>query len=550
MKYLSPLLLLIPAIACAQVPPNIQNDLSTLQSLYVTTGTQAALVVTDSAAVAAATVQLSTDSTALASDQAAQAAQLAQTIADLQAYYGQPTAKKMTASTDDAAFANAIDEGFHGRNVLGIYRGVNSIAKQYIADLKAGKGQAAVDLFKANTTAELTRLGRTPSPQRQCTIATFAVIGLEMTNAFSPGTIPPQVLAIAVQLQAQLCGTTGNKPCPTCVPHKAATSNWLSPQFILDGCAGSNGGCNGDDNTTVLAAAKNMGIPLESDYGVYQGSYQGCYAMSGSGVLLYSASDWGYADPSTTGVASTDLIKAAIMTYGGVGCAVDASRFNNYSGGVLVGTGHSIDHDVYLVGWDDSKQAWLCINSWGSGWGISPITGQAVAGPRFVHKTGLKLKPANMRAIIHATVRARHMQAHNDLVALSKSGTLPASYNAIASQPGIADQGQCGSCWDFSGIRMVSAANILAGVLPPSTWTGGGCLWIGYGSYDIGTEAVWCTAGKPFPYVAPNPGPTPPATPTHRASVLMEKASRLNKTNPAIVLKALKAAEDVLQNAP
>jgi cathepsin L len=28
-----------------------------------------------------------------------------------------------------------------------------------------------------------------------------------------------------------------------------------------------------------------------------------------------------------------------------------------------------IDHAVVLIGWDDSKQAWIIKNSWGSAWG-------------------------------------------------------------------------------------------------------------------------------------------------------------------------------------
>ena len=34
----------------------------------------------------------------------------------------------------------------------------------------------------------------------------------------------------------------------------------------------------------------------------------------------------------------------------------------------MAGDGRSIDHDVILAGWDDSKGAWLMRNSWGTGW--------------------------------------------------------------------------------------------------------------------------------------------------------------------------------------
>ena len=75
-------------------------------------------------------------------------------------------------------------------------------------------------------------------------------------------------------------------------------------------------------------------------------------------------------------------------------------------------------------------------------------------------------------------------------------------------------------------------------------------MWIKYGSNEIGTEPVYAIGGTPVAYVAPPvPGPSPD-TPTHRASVILEKGARLNKTNPALIQKALKAAEDVLQTAP
>jgi hypothetical protein len=121
-------------------------------------------------------------------------------------------------ASDDAAFSRAMDEGLHGRSVLGFFRGVNAIARQYIADLKGGKSNA-VDTFKAAQVAELTRLGRTPNPQRQCTIATWAVIGIEMAEAFGAN-IPnyAQLLAIAQALQAQMCGTVPPTPVPVPVP--------------------------------------------------------------------------------------------------------------------------------------------------------------------------------------------------------------------------------------------------------------------------------------------------------------------------------------------
>lgn len=456
-----------------------------------------------------------------------------------------PCARSAAVANDDAAdIGEAFARGVGDRMAIGPYRGLTWALRQARADVTAGRTDAG-DRYAAAIQAEVKI-----NPQRACTIATFAVIGLEMANAFGAN-IPATVIAEAVALEQQICGASKSAAKP--VPVKltlAPITNWLSPQFILDGCAGSNGGCSGDDNTTVLANAKNMGIPREADYVPYVGYSQGCQTMAGTGVSLYTVSDWGYADSSTTGVAATNLIKAAILKYGGVGCAVAADgSFMGYSGGVFSGNANGVNHDVYQVGWDDATGAWLMINSWGSAWGIDPTTGKSVLRQGRFLPTGLKLPPPNVRAALHAASRRAHMRAEADLAKIAQN--LPASYNALASQPPIADQGQCGSCWDFSGCRMVSAANILAGTLPKSTAPiSGGCMWISYGSNQIGTEAVWCVAGTPVPYT-PNPNPNPPQpSPTRRAAVLMEKATRLYGAGvKEPVLKALKAAEDVLQTA-
>jgi len=145
----------------------------------------------------------------------------------------------------------------------------------------------------------------------------------------------------------------------------------LSEEYTLS--CGQNGGCNGDDNTTVLQWAKKTGLPLTKDYGPYQGSPGRCNFQQT--MTLYKVDDWLFVGgDSSQSVTATDLIKAAIMKYGCVGCAVAAggswdgwSSDPNY---VHTGNSRSIDHDVGLVGWDDTKGggAWIMRNSWGPGW--------------------------------------------------------------------------------------------------------------------------------------------------------------------------------------
>lgn len=151
----------------------------------------------------------------------------------------------------------------------------------------------------------------------------------------------------------------------------------LSEQFVLD--CGQNGGCNGDDNSTVLSQCKATGIPTD-DYGPYQGQASQC--KSSASLKLYKIADWAYADPGNTSETPVDtqLIKNAVAAYKAVGCAVAAggTPFWDSGTGTDTGTSRQIDHDVIIVGWDDthdngdgSKGAWIMRNSWSKSWGTT-----------------------------------------------------------------------------------------------------------------------------------------------------------------------------------
>jgi C1A family cysteine protease len=85
----------------------------------------------------------------------------------------------------------------------------------------------------------------------------------------------------------------------------------------------------------------------------------------------YAASSWAYVKDDSS-VPRTRDIKTAIVNYGSVGCAVTVdSYFQAYSSGVFDACFSylTLNHAVILCGWDDSKDAWLMKNSWGTGWG-------------------------------------------------------------------------------------------------------------------------------------------------------------------------------------
>ncbi len=145
----------------------------------------------------------------------------------------------------------------------------------------------------------------------------------------------------------------------------------LSEQYTLD--CGTNGGCDGDDNTTVLAWAKATGLPLSSAYGSYTATAGSC--GSTPSMKLYKIADWGYCTPDQQqGVATTQDIKNAMVQYGPIGCAIaaDDAFCNNPAGTVFdTTTSTGIDHDIVLVGWDDNKGkngSWILRNSWGTSW--------------------------------------------------------------------------------------------------------------------------------------------------------------------------------------
>ncbi len=147
-------------------------------------------------------------------------------------------------------------------------------------------------------------------------------------------------------------------------------SQALSEEYTLS--CGQNGGCGGDDNVNVLDWAKKTGLPLTSDYGPYTARAGQCAYKPN--MRLFKIDDWGFCDSNGgKGVCPVQDIKNAIVAYGCVGAAVAAGgdSFWNSGQGIGTGTSHSIDHDVGIVGWDDSKGkgAWIMRNSWGEKWG-------------------------------------------------------------------------------------------------------------------------------------------------------------------------------------
>ncbi len=88
-------------------------------------------------------------------------------------------------------------------------------------------------------------------------------------------------------------------------------------------------------------------------------------------TVFYKSLVWGFVADNGS-IPTVDQMKRAICEHGAISVAVRATDlFQAYKSGVFNETDPGpINHAVILVGWDDSKQAWLLKNSWSTVWGM------------------------------------------------------------------------------------------------------------------------------------------------------------------------------------
>jgi C1A family cysteine protease len=148
----------------------------------------------------------------------------------------------------------------------------------------------------------------------------------------------------------------------------------VSEQSLLD-CAvdksgNDAGSCDGGWYGGVFDYLMVKGARLEKD-DPYKGKSGFC---SSSAPTKYKVIKWGYIKRNA-GIPSVSEMKEAIAKYGAIATTVKVTpAFQAYKSGIFdehtsVSGPNDVNHAVTIVGWDDTKQAYLVKNSWGPQWG-------------------------------------------------------------------------------------------------------------------------------------------------------------------------------------
>jgi C1A family cysteine protease len=149
-----------------------------------------------------------------------------------------------------------------------------------------------------------------------------------------------------------------NMDCNTLAP--------LSVQEIVD-CDTTDQGCNGgwpyDAYQFVISEG---GLEDDSDY-PYTAQDGTCNFQQN--LVKVQISSWKYATQNS----DEATLQTNLVNWGPLSVCVDASSWQDYTGGVVMGSDctNNIDHCVQLVGYDmtQSPSFWIVRNSWGTDWG-------------------------------------------------------------------------------------------------------------------------------------------------------------------------------------
>jgi C1A family cysteine protease len=138
----------------------------------------------------------------------------------------------------------------------------------------------------------------------------------------------------------------------------------LSEQILVS-CSGV-GSCSGGSSSSASSYIRDVGLPLESCF-----KYTATNNLCSSACLDWKNNTYSIKGWHTAGT-TVDSIRSALYTYGPIVAAMHVyNDFTSYRSGVYSYTTGSYlgAHAVLVVGYDDTQQAFIVKNSWGSGWG-------------------------------------------------------------------------------------------------------------------------------------------------------------------------------------
>lgn len=141
----------------------------------------------------------------------------------------------------------------------------------------------------------------------------------------------------------------------------------LSEQILVS-CSGT-GTCSGGSSASASTYIRDVGLPLESCF-----QYTATNNLCGNACPNWQESTYkiiGWHRASTTAITADD-IRNALYAYGPMIATMYVyNDFFSYRSGVYSYTtgAYAGAHAVLVVGYDDTQQAFIVKNSWGSGWG-------------------------------------------------------------------------------------------------------------------------------------------------------------------------------------
>lgn len=145
----------------------------------------------------------------------------------------------------------------------------------------------------------------------------------------------------------------------------------LSEQELIDCTTPLHDGCDGFNSLFPFLYMQAFGVVREVYYRYVNRDNGSCTSPS---EKKYKLRAWGFAGIPSTIPNSVSEIKNAIREHGAVAASIAATElFKDYSNGIFdeipPGQPYDLNHAIVIVGWDDCRQAWRVLNSWGRGWG-------------------------------------------------------------------------------------------------------------------------------------------------------------------------------------